>query len=454
MSTPRQANAIVDVDPKVVERVFNEYRGKAAANIEEARDKAQKPLEKAFDEAGPNLDITKIESIPGTAAEKCAKLVEIHSELAGYEQALSERSGFEQAAGRIRDGNRPGGDPARPSDLHAMQFARPRGLDDLVYDQLSADGGTGFAGAGGGGLIEVAVRMDGRGPDIMNALFATTAGWAPESTRRGGYVPSAQRPVQITDIVPAIATGQAAIKYMEETTFTNTAAEAAEGGAAAEAVLVLTERTEPVRKIAVHIPVTEEQLEDEDQVRGYLDSRLSFMLRQKLDNQIMTGNGTAPNLAGFTDRTGLTSLDWTITAAARSDTLKDVRRAKTKVRFTGRAVASHAVLEHTIWDEIAESTHDAGFYLGSPSDDFAERIWGLPVVQTDLLSSGVADADIGAVVGDFRNFSNLFIRRDFRLDVGTSADDFLKGQLRIRGTVRIGLAVYRPAAFVAISGPT
>jgi HK97 family phage major capsid protein len=86
---------------------------------------------------------------------------------------------------------------------------------------------------------------------------------------------------------------------MEETTFTNSAAETAEGGTYPESALALTERSTPVQKITTFIPVTDEQLEDVPQIQGYLNNRLPFMVRQRLDLQILTGNGTTPNLRGL-----------------------------------------------------------------------------------------------------------------------------------------------------------
>ncbi|WP_207926439.1 phage major capsid protein [Actinocrispum wychmicini] len=125
----------------------------------------------------------------------------------------------------------------------------------------------------------------------LKTLFSTTAGWLPETFRTGKVVEFATRPVQIIDIIPATTTSQAAVVYMEETVFTNTAAETAEAGAYPEAGLQLTEQTSPVRKVSVWLPVTDEQLDDEPQARGYVDNRMPFMLRQRLDAQILIGKG-------------------------------------------------------------------------------------------------------------------------------------------------------------------
>ena len=54
---------------------------------------------------------------------------------------------------------------------------------------------------------------------------------------------------------------------MTETTATNAAAAVAEGQAKPQSTLVFGETTEPVRKIATILPVTDEMLEDAPQIR-------------------------------------------------------------------------------------------------------------------------------------------------------------------------------------------
>jgi hypothetical protein len=85
--------------------------------------------------------------------------------------------------------------------------------------------------------------------------------------------------------------------YMEETTFTNAPAEVAEGSSYPEATLAGTERQVDVSKIVVFLPVTDEELEDVEALPATIDNRLTLMLRQRLELQMVVGNGTAPTCA-------------------------------------------------------------------------------------------------------------------------------------------------------------
>ncbi|MCH7801648.1 MAG: phage major capsid protein [Chloroflexi bacterium] len=56
------------------------------------------------------------------------------------------------------------------------------------------------------------------------------------------------------------------------------------------------------------------------------------------------------------------------------------------------------------------------------------------------------------LVGDFRNFVQLFERRGVTVKVSDSHSDFfIKGKQAIRADMRVALVIYRPAAFVELT---
>ena len=283
----------------------------------------------------------------------------------------------------------------------------------------------------------------------LKTLFQTTidgvgAGWLPETTRNGRLVEFAFRPIQVIDVIPGNTTNQAAIVYMEETTFTNNAAETAEAGTYPESALALTEKTSPVRKIATWIPVTDEQLEDVDQVRGYLNNRLPFMLRQRLDSQIINGNGTAPNLKGFLNVSGIQ------TQAKGADPTPDaIYKAMVKVRIAGRANPSAVMVHPTDWQNVRLLRTADGVYIwANPTDAGPARIWGLPIVETDAFSSAGT-----ALVGDFANFTELTTRRGVDVQISNSHSTFfVDGKQAVRADIRVALTVWRPAALCQVTG--
>jgi len=274
-------------------------------------------------------------------------------------------------------------------------------------------------------------------------LFETGAGWAPESLRIGQMVEAVTRPIQLLDIIPLSRTSSEQIVYMEETTRTHAAAEKAEGAAFAESTFALTERTSSVRKITDSVPVTDEQLEDVAQAQSYLNNRITFGLRQRLDGQVLVGNGTAPNLEGLKNVTGIQ------TQALGSDPRPDAFfKLMTKIRLTGRAMPTHHIVHPTDWEQIRLLRTADGIYIwGNPSEAGPERMWGLPVVQSDADSAGTG------YVGSFQpQWVSLFERRGIDVQVGFTGTQFTEGKRTIRGDMRAALVFFRPAAFGTVTG--
>src|SRR3990167_6731052 len=214
----------------------------------------------------------------------------------------------------------------------------------------------------------------------VKTLFQRTAGWSPESMRLPGYLPIAFRPIQILDFIQTFPTTQDTIKYMEETTRTNSAAEKAEGAAYAESAFVFTERSQTVEKVTDSVPVTDEQLEDVEAAEAYLNQALPANIRQRLDLQVLQGNGTTQNLLGILNKGSIQ------TQALGADPVFDaIYKALVKVRVTGRASPNAVMIHSTDWqDVVLTRTADGIYILGNPAGAPVDRLWGLPVVSNEV----------------------------------------------------------------------
>ena len=88
---------------------------------------------------------------------------------------------------------------------------------------------------------------------IETKTTLNTTGYPPEVLRQPGFLEFLTRdPNTVINLFDQINSDQNAFSYLEETTFTNAAAEAAEGSAIAEATLEFTERTEAILSL-IHI---------------------------------------------------------------------------------------------------------------------------------------------------------------------------------------------------------
>jgi len=277
----------------------------------------------------------------------------------------------------------------------------------------------------------------------QKALMTLSAGYAPEALRLPGFVEAVTRPIQLLDIIPMGRTSKDSVPYMEETTRTHAAAGTAEGAAFAESAFAFTERTSAVKKITDSVPVTDEQLEDEPFVAGYINGRLVFGIRQKLDRDLLIGDGAGANLRGIKNTAGIQ------TQAKGVDPVPDAFfKAMTKVRVTGRAIPTHHIMHPNDWQNIRLLRTADGVYIwGNPSEAGPERLWGLGVVQND------ADAAGAGYVGSFQpEHISAFERKGVDVQVGYVGTQFGEGKRTIRADMRAAFIVFRPTAFCTVTG--
>ena len=374
-------------------------------------------------------DVAKLKGV-----EKSARVVELvgarNDELAELQDEYNAREKAENAAADLEKHDRtPVNRPKHGGPEEVKSFGQ------LITEHPVYKGWR----EGKPGIIE----LPNFGLSELKAVFITTSGWAPESTRTGRVVDAVTRPLQITDIMPSGRTGQANVVYMLETTRTHVAAEMNENAAHPEATFILSEQTSSVRKIGSSVPVTDEQLEDVAMVGSYLEGRLNFGVQQRLDQQIISGDGVPPNLDGIINVGGIQTL--AKGAEPVPDTIFSMMQ---DIRVTGRAMPTHVVLHPNDWEPIRLLRTADGVYIwGNPSEAGPERIWGLPVVQNESLT-----VNTGLVGSFLLPWITLFERRGVIIERGFVNDDFLDGRQTIRASGRWAMVVYRPAAFGTVTG--
>jgi len=289
-----------------------------------------------------------------------------------------------------------------------------------------------------------------------------TTGYAPESLRAPGILETALRnPDSVIGLFDQIQTNQNAYVYLEETTFTNNAgavAESADISTSNEGALAFTERTESIRKMATFLPVTDELLADVAGIQGYVNSRLSTMMKLNLDNQLINGNGTAPNLTGVLQKSGINTFDYTGDPyGGELAKLGQIYQAITEIRKDAFVEPDAIVMHPSDWYDLVTSVSEvttsgsknplfvvAGGFGEAPSP----KLWGLNVVPSTVIAAGTV------LVGKFGggDAAQVIMREGVDLAVSDSHSDFFaKNQLAIRLTMRLGFAIYRPTAFCSIT---
>jgi HK97 family phage major capsid protein len=281
--------------------------------------------------------------------------------------------------------------------------------------------------------------------------------------RLPGFVDILQRQLTILDLIPTTQTTSNMIEYVKEKTFTNNAAAVAEAsvttgatGLKPESVLDFELATSPVQTIAHWIPVTNAMLADAPQIRGIIDNRLIYGLNQELEDQVLSGNGTSPNLSGILDQTGLQTLGLAAgaTYGGQANVVDAAYAAMVQIQVTGKAMPDAFVFNPIDWAAVRLMRESAvtgnvnpGAYLyGPPSVSGPMTLWGRPVVE----SLGMTENTV--LAGAFQIGCMLFDREDAAIRVGTIDDQFVRNMQTILAELRAAFVVFRDTAFARVTG--
>lgn len=281
--------------------------------------------------------------------------------------------------------------------------------------------------------------------------------------RLPGYLEILQRQLTILDLIPTTQTTSNMIEYVSEKTFTNNAAETAEAtattgttGTKPESVLNFELKTSPVATIAHWIPVTNQMLSDAPAIRGIVDNRLVYGLNQRLETEIIAGDGNSPNLTGILNTANIQTLGLAAgsTYGGQANVVDAAYAAMVQVQVTGLANPNAYVFNPIDWAAVRLMRESAvtgnvnpGAYLyGPPSVSGPMTLWGRPVVEAIGMTQNTA------LVADWQMACMLFDREQAAIRVGTIDQQFVRNMQTILAELRAAFVVFRPTAIARITG--
>lgn len=355
---------------------------------------------------------------------------------AELKQLEQQREGIFRGLSNVHNDGKAGG------SLSAGELA----VESLAYKELQLSGA----------LRSDSSRIQAKLADLSGAEFKTliTSGTngtfvAPDHI---GVVAQPQRAPSILDLIAIGETASDTVEYARQTTYTNAAAETAEAastsqGTKPEATIAFEKVSETVRTIAHFVPATRRSVADSQQLKQVIDSVLRYGVRLRLENQIVTGNGSGENFTGIVNTSGIQ------TQAAGSDSVVDaIHKGLTKLALTD-VTATGIAMHPNDW-EAARLLRDAGggtagtgaYLMGSPGDSPLPTLWGLPVAVT------TAVAENTALAGDWTQAA-LWTREQATVYVTDAhLDWFQHNILALLCEARAAFSVLTPSAFVKITG--
>jgi HK97 family phage major capsid protein len=279
-----------------------------------------------------------------------------------------------------------------------------------------------------------------------------------------GYVPGItqalfERPTIASLCAQAQAPGNP-VRFVSETTATNAAAATDEGEEKPESSIVFGETSEPVRKVATFLPISDELLEDAPQLSAYLNQRLQLFINTTEDQELLLGSGTAPHLAGFISP-GNRAIGTYARGTVDSNEVA-LFKAATGTRGSSFLDPDTIVINPANWQTIRLGKDSSGQYYGGgpfqigpyggpqgPASaqgfEGGESLWGMRVVVTSAITVG------SALLGAFGQGACVYRKGGLRVDVSNSHSTWFQSDISaLRAEERLALALFRPTAFTVV----
>ncbi|WIC88815.1 major capsid protein [Streptomyces phage OnionKnight] len=423
----RKGRAAIGEDPK---RRYPIYAIKGGApTLLEQRDEVARLL------ADENYD--------GDVDELLARADQITSQI--------EQANARQARLRALQGAVPPGDPQpQPGDQRQQPGMQPddRGNPDPVSAAeafvrsaaLESFRERGFRGESG--AVEFRAPVSG----------AVTTGTVPQqNTRVPGILPNnPDLPLLVANLFDRQTSDGSTLEYLRDVSGPqstwNKAAVVPEGDTKPQTgPFVFDTITTTLKTVAHWVPITRQAADDNGQLMGYINGRLSYGLDYKLDRELLVGNGTTevqgvlttPGIGTYQPELGNTDVK-----------LITVRKARTQAELALYPPDS-VVMNPIDWQDIQLDEDANGQFrvITSVQDPSApNRLWGLTVVTTVAMTQGTA------LLGGFRMGATLWERQGITILMTDShADFFVKNTLVVLAERRANLAVHTPQCFVEIT---
>lgn len=262
----------------------------------------------------------------------------------------------------------------------------------------------------------------------------------PWEMQRPGVIPGSFEPLTIRQQIPTITVSTNAVNALREDDFTNNAAEVAEGAEKNESDITFSPYNVAIETVAHWIKVSSQLLADAPAITAYIDTRLRDGLAQRIERQLLLGNGVTPNLSGLTNAGNFTAF----TPTAGANLAESINKAKYD-RWAVGEVVDTAIVNPADWAamEVLREGAGTGAYLyGTPGTTAGRTVFGIDIVLSPNMPTG------SFLVGALRTSAVIYQRQGAVVEMGFVNDDFTRNLVTLRAEERLGLGVDRPMGIV------
>lgn len=198
----------------------------------------------------------------------------------------------------------------------------------------------------------------------------------------------------------------------------------AEGSAKTQTDFDIVEKSAKVEKVTAYIKVSKEMLDDIAYMDAEIRNELIELVMLKMDQQILSGTGTSPQLAGILSFAQAWAAGGFAASVENANNFDVIRTAIAQIEAEN-FIPNYIVMHPSDVAKMDLAKDSTGQYVMPPFiTQGGNTIKGLPVIS----NTGVTEGDF--LVGDFTK-SVVRIRENANVSVGYENDDFTKNLVTV-----------------------
>lgn len=282
--------------------------------------------------------------------------------------------------------------------------------------------------------VDTGMRAALTNPD-KGATGSTSYPTAP--VRAPGIQGIPQPRLSLLDVLPIVPVEGSTYEYVQLDGYLSGAAyQTKEGDTKSEGQLPTKMSRAEIATIATWIPASLQVLNDNSQLQEQVGLLMSVGVRQKLEAELLIGEGEPGEILGFIAQAK------TPTPGLTGRPVDRIGLALTDLKAAGWN-PNVIVMNPRDWFAIESERADKGdgqYVIGTPRDPAPPSLWGTPVVVT------MGMPELGALILD-TSTTALLDRQEVTVEASRmDGDNFRRNLVTILAELRAGLAVYAPTS--------
>jgi len=303
----------------------------------------------------------------------------------------------------------------------------------------------GNAAVAGMDLTQKSTAFTIEGKAAVSPILATThnsAGGtgAVAGQRSDNVAVIANEALTIIDLITVIPSTSSSIEYVQEVGTIMNAAAVAEGSELPETKFDFKLKALHIATVGHFTRVSKQFRNDAPALVALIDTRMLFGVRQKLNSDLISGDGEMPNISGFV---GVVANHTAYSPAAGDKVFESLRKmiaAVEDAEYFPNAIIMNSA-DVAAMDLLKDTA--GNFIAADPRTGLNARAWGLPIIKSKAIPAGKA------MVADLANACTLWDRGETTVEVSESdGDNFTKNLITIKSDGRFQLTVELPKAVI------